>query len=125
MMIKSGLCSVTFRKLPAAEVVELVVRAGLDGIEWGGDVHVLHGEIDLAREVGEMTLAKGLEIPSYGSYYRVAESEKQGLTFDTVLQTAVALGAPLIRVWAGARGSADAVQCGHRNPQIRGTPPSI
>ena len=107
-MIRSGLVSITFRKLSPHTIIDLVTRAGLTGIEWGGDVHVPHGEIDVAREVAQMTRDAGLLVAAYGSYYRVGVSEADGLAFERVLETAMALGAPTVRVWAGNRGSADA-----------------
>jgi hypothetical protein len=47
-------------------------------------------------------------VAAYGSYYRAGFSAQEGLTFDAVLDTAKALGAPTIRVWAGKGGSAEA-----------------
>jgi len=107
-MINTGLVSITFRQLTPQQIVELVSQANLDSIEWGGDIHVPHGDIACANEVRQMTEAAGLATAAYGSYYRVAQSEADGLAFESVLETAVALGAPLIRVWPGARGSAAA-----------------
>jgi sugar phosphate isomerase/epimerase len=106
-MIKTGLTSVTFRKLPAEEIVRLVGQTGLQGIEWGGDVHVPHGDVRRARQVRQLTLDAGLEVSSYGSYYRVGCGDA-ALPFEAVLETALALGAKVIRVWAGDRGSAEA-----------------
>ncbi|MCU0501364.1 MAG: sugar phosphate isomerase/epimerase [Anaerolineae bacterium] len=107
-MIRGGLVSITFRKLHSREVVDLMTRTNLIGIEWGGDVHVPHGEIALARDVARMTRDAGLLVAAYGSYYRVGVSEADGLAFERVLESAMALGAPTVRVWAGNRGSADA-----------------
>jgi sugar phosphate isomerase/epimerase len=107
-MFRTGLCSITHRQLGIEEVIDLAVACGLEGIEWGGDVHVPHGEIELAESVLDATLAAGLLCPSYGSYYRVGKSEEDGLRFETVLDTAEALGVPLIRIWAGDRNSQDA-----------------
>lgn len=107
-MLYSGLCSVTFRKLSPEQVVELSARAALAGIEWGGDVHVPHGQVDVARRVRDLTAGAGLACPSYGSYYKLAESEPAGLAFAAVLDSAVALGARTIRVWSGNRHSRDA-----------------
>jgi len=104
-MIHPGLVSVTFRKLSPAEVIALVKQAGLKGIEWGGDVHVPSGDLGRAREVREITQENGLSVAAYGSYYRVGQSESAGMSFERVLATAVELGAPTIRVWAGGAGS--------------------
>ena len=106
-MIRPGLVSITFRQLPPAEIIALVQTAGLTGIEWGGDIHVPHGDLACAREVRQRTLDAGLAVAAYGSYYRINGSEAEGLRFETVLETAVALGAPTIRVWVGPRGSAE------------------
>ena len=108
VMLQSGLVSVTFRKLAPARIIELVAKAGLTGIEWGGDIHVPHGEIATAEIVRRQTEEAGLQVCAYGSYYRSAESEEEGQSFEPVLETAHVLGAPLIRVWPGRRGSEEA-----------------
>lgn len=100
--MKPGLVSVTFRKLPPQEIVDLCVESGLETIEWGGDVHVPPGDVSRASRVGDLTREAGLSISAYGSYYRLAS----GADFSVVLASAQALGAPAIRVWAGACGSA-------------------
>ena len=106
-MIYPGTCSLTLGQLPPAEVLSLCKEAGLTHIEWWGkdNGHVPMGDVATAKTVGEMTRKAGLTISSYGSYYGVGESEAQGLAFAAVLETAVALGAPAIRVWAGTKGS--------------------
>jgi 3-dehydroshikimate dehydratase len=102
--IRSGLCSVTFRESSVDEVIALAVSAGLESIEWGGDVHVPPGDTDIARSVGERTRAAGLDVASLGSYYRCDDAGD----FASTLSSAAALGAPRIRVWAGEKTSADA-----------------
>ncbi len=102
-MIHPGLVSVTFRKLSPKEIVDLAVKAELEAIEWGGDVHVVAGDVELAERVGAMTRDAGLEVASYGSYYRVGHEDQ--VPFEFVVETAVGLGAPTIRVWAGRKGS--------------------
>ena len=101
----TGLVSVTFRQLDPAALVDLALHNGLDLIEWGGDVHVPHGDLNRAEEVRRITAEGGLRTAAYGSYYRLGTSEEAGLSFQSVLDTAVALGAPVIRVWAGTLGS--------------------
>src|SRR5690606_98075 len=99
-----GLLSVTFRKLPPEEIVRIAAEAELDAIEWGGDVHVPHGDLDAADRAAQLTRDAGLVVRAYGSYYRLGV-EGQSFTFEDALHTAVRLGAPAIRVWAGNRGS--------------------
>lgn len=99
-----GLTSITFRRLSRGEIIALAARAGLEGIEWGGDVHVPPGDAAVAEETRRLTESAGLAVLSYGSYYRLNE----GSAFGPVLNSALSLGAPMIRVWAGKRASADA-----------------
>jgi 3-dehydroshikimate dehydratase len=105
-MILTGLVSVTFRKLSPSEVIKLVQQAGLYGIEWGGDVHVPHGDINTAKQVAKETEEAGLQTISYGSYYRVGEPDQP--FFEKVLETAVELHTDTIRVWPGRKGSEEA-----------------
>jgi len=104
-MILPGLVSITFRQLAPHAIVALVAQAGLKAIEWGGDVHAPHGDVAQAQRVRQMTVDAGLTVAAYGSYYRVGHAD---VSFAAVLESAVALGAPTIRVWAGKIGSAQA-----------------
>jgi 3-dehydroshikimate dehydratase len=106
-MLIPGLVSITFRSLTPEKIVPLVVQAGMQCIEWGGDVHVPPGDVDRAREVGRLTRDAGLMVSAYGSYYRLGGGGKDAEPFEHVLASAVALGAPTIRVWAGGKGSED------------------
>ena len=107
MSLLPGLVSISFRGRTPAELIAASARAGLQGIEWGGDRHVPHGNLAVAREVAARTREAGLQVAAYGSYYRVGRDESQQVSFAQVLDTAVALQAPLIRVWAGEQGSAE------------------
>ena len=103
---RPGLVTVTFRPLSPEEIIAVAKKSGLQVLEWGGDVHVPAGETKRAREVAALTREAGLETICYGSYYRVGHEGEGGQPgFADVLATAVALGAPSIRVWAGTRGS--------------------
>lgn len=106
-MIKAGVVSVSFRKLSPREIINLAKRAGLQGIEWGGDIHVPHGDLKCAREVSAMTKDSGLDVASYGSYYYAGCESKGSFTFEQVLETALMLHAPGIRIWAGDKSSAE------------------
>ncbi|NSW52068.1 MAG: TIM barrel protein [Anaerolineae bacterium] len=105
-MIIPGLVSITFRQLSPLDILRLAKQAGLEAIEWGGDVHVPHGNRRIASAVGRMTREEGISPLCYGSYYRAGIVN--GLEFSAVLESALALGAPAIRIWAGRLGSADA-----------------
>lgn len=98
-----GLTSVTFRKLSAERIISLCAEAGLQAIEWGGDIHVLPGDMERAAELAQKTKDAGLKVSSYGSYYKVGIDPIGD--FEIILATAKALGAPLIRVWCGNKGS--------------------
>lgn len=100
-MLYSGLVSVTFRQKSPEEIIELAAKAGLDAIEWGGDVHVPVGDLARAKAIGDATREAGLTVASYGSYYKAG----YGQSFADVLETAKALKAPSIRIWAGDKGS--------------------
>jgi len=54
-----------------------------------------------------------LAVSAYGSYYRLSGEDKEA-SFERTRDSAVALGAPTIRVWAGNNGSTDVL------PQERG-----
>lgn len=104
----TGLTSVTFRKLETDEIIRLAAEAELDGVEWGSDVHVPAGDTETAKKVGEKSAGAGLRVLSYGSYYRLCVQKDPGGAFAPLLKSAVALGAPNIRVWAGSKQPEDA-----------------
>lgn len=102
-----GLVSVSFRELSTKEIITLCQKNGLAEIEWGGDIHVPHGDLQTAKQVYEETTAAGLQIAAYGSYYRIGREKGENPDWQTVLDTAAALHAPIIRIWACDRGSAE------------------
>lgn len=104
-MYKTGLCSITFRKFSVDEIIQLVQKAGLDGIEWGGDVHVPADNLENAKAIAEATRNAGLEVASYGSYLRLGDYEENPYTIEQTVETAVALKTKYIRVWAGSKAS--------------------
>ena len=57
-----------------------------------------------AERVGGLTRAAGLDVISYGSYFRAGYSA--AASFDAELRAAKSLGARNIRIWAGKKGSA-------------------
>ena len=103
-----GLTSITFRGLTSPEIINLAVKAGLDGIEWGSDVHVPQGQESLARNVAAACADVGLAVTSYGSYFRAGLAEDPTDEIRALIKSAKALGAPVIRVWAGEKSPQEA-----------------
>ena len=103
-MLKSGIVSVTFRNLDIFEIIGLAADNGLSYIEVGGDVHLLPGDLDKASEIKAAAAKADITPLSYGSYYRCLGSEDEE---KSLIDTALALGASNIRVWAGDKGSVD------------------
>lgn len=104
-----GAVSATFKKLPmdAVSVLDLLVSCRLRAVEWSENVHVAPDDPDGAAALRRLTREAGLRVAAYGSYYRLGEQEDPERAFQRSLISAAALGAPVIRVWAGAAGSAD------------------
>ena len=96
-----GLTSVTFRKLDYETVLSYCVKSGLKCIEWGSDVHVPQTDQTRAYEVKIASEKAGIRISSYGSYYKLCVHENVEEAFKPYLETAVILGAPVIRLWSG------------------------
>jgi len=102
--MQTGLVSVTFRQLTPEQIVALVKEAGLDGIEWGGDIHCPPGDKEKAQSIAALMAEGGLAAISYGSYYRTGSFED----FEGYIDTARILGTKNIRVWAGKLASDEA-----------------
>jgi sugar phosphate isomerase/epimerase len=98
MTITPGLCSITFRTLSSEEVIDVASRAGVQGIEWGADVHAPPGGGAAITALGARTRDAGLTVVSYGSYLGMAPSNDEQI--GGALDSAEALGAPMIRIWA-------------------------
>lgn len=97
---RSGLMSVTLRQKAIQEVVDIVVRVGLESITWAGDSHVLPDETAAAERARVACATASIRVEGYGSYWRGDCSD-----FAPSLGAAQTLGASRIRVWAGSEGS--------------------
>lgn len=104
-MNKTGIVSISFRKYTKEEIADAAKASGLDSIEWGGDVHTPHGNIEEAKKTVDITHGCGLEIAEYGSYYVIGQSDPS--LFSDVLASAKTLGTSIIRVWPGMNKSSD------------------
>lgn len=96
-----GLCSVTFRKKSAAQVVEIAKRAGIGYIEWGGDIHVTN--TDDARIVKSICDNEGIKISSYGSYFNCMDYDES--KWREICKIAKEMDAQSIRIWLGRKNS--------------------
>lgn len=102
-----GLVSISFRELTVDEIIEIVSEANLKAIEWGGDIHVPHGNINIAKNVFKKCQKKNITCPSYGSYYKVGLYENPVEEFNKVLNCAKELHSKTIRIWAGDKSTKD------------------
>ena len=103
-MLKTGLVTVTFRKFDVPKICRTAKNAGLELLEWGGDIHVPPMNEEAIRQAKSCSGELGLVIDTYGSYYRCNGSDEE---IEDVVKTAAELGAKNLRVWAGTKGNAD------------------
>jgi sugar phosphate isomerase/epimerase len=96
-----GFTSTTFRPYSVDKVIDFAIKAKVDCVEWGGDIHVK--DIAKAMEVKEKCDKVNLPISSYGSYYRVGSNDAE--YWLNICEIASKLGAKSIRVWLGIKGS--------------------
>lgn len=92
-----GLCSISFRDLDVDAIIDLAAGAGLEAIEWGADRHVRVGDLARATAIADRCRDAGLACPSYGSYLGFDDTKGDAAG---ACETAAALGADNIRVWA-------------------------
>ena len=100
--MKIGFTSTSFRQIKSIEkIVKIASDAGADCIEWGGDVHVK--DVETAKRAKLLCEKAGVEISSYGSYYRVGSRNAE--EWKGICEIASAMGAKSIRVWLGNKDS--------------------
>ena len=76
------------------------VRAGVEGIEWGADGHVPPGGGATAAALGARCRDSGVDVVSYGSYLGMGPAtDDEDAAVEAVLDSALALGAPMVRIW--------------------------
>lgn len=106
-MIIPGIVSATFREKAADEIIRLCTQAGLQAVEWSENAHVMPNDSSGAGELYRKTAEAGLQVAAYGSYYRLGQQEAPAEVFRRSVISAIALHAPIIRIWAGQRASVD------------------
>ena len=97
-----GFTTTSFRQIKSLEkIVKIASDAGVDCIEWGGDVHVK--DVETAKKAKALCDAAGIKINSYGSYYRVGSKDKA--EWEKICKIASAMDAVSVRVWLGKADS--------------------
>lgn len=97
-----GFTSTSFRQIKRLEkIVEIAVRAKIDCIEWGGDIHVR--SVADAKRAKELCDKASIRINSYASYYRVGCKNTD--EWKEICEIANVLGARSVRVWLGKSDS--------------------
>lgn len=97
-----GFTTVTLRQIKEIEkVVAVASNIGAECIEWGADVHVK--DVETAKHAKKLCDAAGIDICSYGSYYRVGSNNMT--EWERVCKIASAMGAGIVRVWLGSADS--------------------
>ncbi len=100
-MFKTGICSVSFRKLQPQQIIKLAAEAGLDAIEWGSDVHASPKDKAALLAITEAQTAAGLHTSSYGTYFRIGTNSPDEL--HEYIEAAKILGTDTLRIWCGSK----------------------
>ncbi|MBP3242038.1 hypothetical protein BXO88_14375 [Oribacterium sp. C9] len=109
-MILPGIVSATFKNESPDFVLEQTGKAGLRGIEWSENWHVPLGDKNFSENLRSRTIERGIEIAAYGSYFRLATEKDPERRFQMSIDNAVALKAPVIRIWGGTKATKDLSQ---------------
>ena len=97
-----GFTSTSFRQIKRIEkIVEIAVNAKIDCIEWGGDIHVR--SVYDAERAKELCDNAGIQISSYGSYYRAGSDNAD--EWKKICEIASAMDAKSVRIWLGKADS--------------------
>ncbi|MBE6591399.1 MAG: sugar phosphate isomerase/epimerase [Ruminococcaceae bacterium] len=99
MKFSLGLCSVSFRKSSAEEIIKAASGAGLDFIEWGSDVHAPCGDGEKIKEIITLQEGYGIRSSSYGTYFRLGVNNIAEL--PRYIESALLLGTDTLRLWCG------------------------
>jgi len=102
-MLVPGIVSFTFKNFSIDEILEVTAACGLKAVEWSENHHIECGNTEQARETARKTRELGLEVAAYSSYYRLGK----GMDIRPSLENALAMEAPIVRIWAGSQPSAD------------------
>lgn len=94
-----GVCTISSKERSPEAVIDLVAGVGGAGVEVWGKGHV--EDAAQCRELAGYASDRGIEIPVFGSYLRPGGDAFEA-DMHREIELAEALGADLIRVWAGS-----------------------
>ncbi|NLZ67692.1 MAG: sugar phosphate isomerase/epimerase [Spirochaetales bacterium] len=102
-MLIPGIVSITFKTLSIQEIISLTNANDLKAIEWSENHHIELNNKAQAALVGELTRDNGLQVASYGSYFKL------GKRADIIphLENTKAMKAPFMRIWAYDKPSSE------------------
>jgi 3-dehydroshikimate dehydratase len=109
-MFKTGIVSVTFRKKSITEILDLCNQTGLSAIEVGSDVHAPKEDLEVCAKISEKAKDYGIEIVSYGTYYKLGQYQDPASEFSAYISAAKTLGTKNLRIWAGVKNSGDVTE---------------
>lgn len=100
--MRIGFTTTSLRQIKDVEkIVDFACDAGVDCIEWGGDIHVT--DVFIAKKAKKLCDDAGITELIYGSYYRAGDNDRE--EWKRVCDIANALGASSVRVWLGRKDS--------------------
>ncbi|MGN1328544.1 MAG: sugar phosphate isomerase/epimerase family protein [Eubacterium sp.] len=100
-----GFTTVTFRSKSRREICEIAKENNISYIEWGGDIHLPPNDEVALQEVVSLQKEFDLTAISYGTYYRLGAEDYD--LWESITETANAIGAKIIRIWQGTKPSSD------------------
>ena len=108
----AGLCTIAFKTQPIEAVLERAAALGVDGIEiWGREPHMAEQfDAERVQSVRAAMDKHGLSPLVYGSYFGSVKTgvENEIQRGKDAVRITQAFGSPILRVWAGSVGAADA-----------------
>jgi hypothetical protein len=108
-MLTPGLVLISFRTLDPDTIVRIAASAGLEAVEWGGDVHVPPGDGSAARMVARTARGAGVRLQRYkdgGLSDLTTFGGKEGLTWFDSAGRAFSMSLKELKDWRGNRADA-------------------
>lgn len=110
--MKFGFTTTSFRQIRSLEkIVGIGMKAGIDCIEWGGDIHVQN--VNDAKQAKALCSKANILVNSYGSYYRIGSNNTDEQ--KRICEIAAEMGAKSVRVWLGRADSEKTDEAAYEN----------